>query len=221
MSPLPPPSLRIKSHWHKPGAQRRPADQARALAFTVWRVALQLLKRMRSADFDIDAGAPYFDFLAEALIFLVAVADRSVHARLGAEDRAEFLQALAAHCADTLDGNRSDLLGPAPAGQPYRDAFIDRLNLRLPEYADFGAERVTAADPAPGAAPGFTPDFGFLRYFGSLLEACVPPKDQRWVLDQVMAIEAPEAVRTVNGALADLLSDAPRPARRSRMLSGD
>jgi hypothetical protein len=48
----------------------------------------------------------------------------------------------------------------------------------------------------------------------------LPPKDQRWVLDQVMATEAPEAVDIVRGAMLDLLSAEPRKARRAR-LSGD
>ena len=52
------------------------------------------------------------------------------------------------------------------------------------------------------------------------LEPTLPPKDQRWVLDQVMAIEAPEAVDIVRSAILDLLSAEPRKARRTSM-SGD
>jgi hypothetical protein len=215
MASAQPPALRIKSHWFKAGAPKSADQQGSAMAFIAWRVAHNMLKRMRGAHFDIDAGAPYFAFLGEALVFLIAVVDRSAYARLDAGARAGFLQALAVHCAHTLAGNETDLLGPAPEGTSYRDRFIDLVNEVLPHYAEFGA------DPHADAAGGFMPDFGFVRYFGSRLEATVPEKDRRWVVDQVMAIEAPEAVRLVGGALVDLLSNEPRQARRSRMLSGD
>jgi hypothetical protein len=216
MSTAQPPALRIKSHWFKPGAPKSAEQQGSAVAFTVWRLAHHMVKRMRGARFDIDVGAPYFEFLREALVFLIAVADRSAHARLDGPTRAGFVQSLAAHCADTLAGNETDLLGPAAAGVPsYRDRFIDLLNELLPHYAEFGA------DAQADAAQGFVPDFGFVRYFGSRLEPTLPQKDRRWVIDQVMAIEAPHAVQLVNGALLDLLSTEPRRARRSRSLSGD
>ncbi len=82
-------------------------------------------------------------------------------------------------------------------------------------YAEFGAE-----PKAVESTDGFAPDFAFLRYLGSRLEPTLPPKDQRWVLDQVMASEAPEVVDIVQGAMRNLLSTEPR-ARRRAGLSGD
>ena len=49
---------------------------AGALAFITWRVAQNMLKSMRRADFDIDPGPQYFDFLAEAVAFAIQVAWR-------------------------------------------------------------------------------------------------------------------------------------------------
>lgn len=214
MSTAQPPALRIKSHWFKPGASRSPEQQGSAMAFIVWRVAHQMLKRMRGADFDIDAGKPYFAFLRESLAFLVAVVDRTAYAKMGADARAAFLPALVRHCADTLAGNETDLMGPATGGNAYQDSFIDLVNEIAPHYAEFGA------DPQFDAGGPFVPDFGFLRYFASRLEPTLPPKDRPWVIDQVMAIEAPQAVETVGAALVDLLSTEPRSRRRERM-SGD
>lgn len=214
MSTTQPPAMRIKSHWFKPGAPRSPEEQGNAMAFIVWRVAHNMLKRMRGADFDIDAGMPYFAFLRETLAFLIAVVDRSAYARMGAEARAAFLPSLVRHCADTLAGNEVDLLGPAPGGRAWQDSFIDLVNEVAPHYAEFGA------DPQADAAGPFVPDFGFMRYFASRLEPALPPKDRHWVIDQVMAIEAPEAVRIVGSALLDLLSTEPRARRRER-LNGD
>jgi hypothetical protein len=211
MSTLPqPPAMRIKSTWFRPGAAHSPAEQASAMAFIVWRVGHQLLKRMRGADFDIDAGPPYFAFLRETLVFLIAVVDRIAAARLPAADRAEFTTGLVRHVARTLAGNEEDLLGPPPAGAaPHADTFIDLVNEVVPHYAEFGADP-QATDPALG----FQPDFAFLRYLGSRLEPTLPAKDRLWVLDQVMAVEAPEALAVVQRSMRDLYDPAPRRARR-------
>jgi len=74
---------------------------------------------------------------------------------------------------------------------------------------------------ASGLASGFEPGFAFVRYLGSRLEPTLPDKDRRWVLDQVMASEAPEAVAIVQRSLRELLDPAaPRRPRRTA-LSGD
>jgi hypothetical protein len=205
-----PPALRLKSHWFKPGATRSPAEQASAMAFIVFRVANQMLKRMRGASFDIDAGQPYFAFLREVLAFLIAVADRMAHARLDPGARAEFTVALVRHVARILSENELDLLGAPAAGAPaYADSFVDLVNELGTHYAEFGAEPGTE-----DAGAGFRPDFAFVRYLGSRIEPTVPPKDRRWVLDQVMAIEAPEAVALVQRAMRDLHDPTPRRPRR-------
>jgi hypothetical protein len=206
--------MRLKSRWFAAGGTRSAAEQASAVAFIAWRLAQHMLKRMRGADFDIDAGAPYFAFLSEVLAFLVALADRMAHARLALAARAEFTPALVHHLARTLQDNARDLLGARPAGRPsYADDFIDLVNERAAHYAEFGA------DPAAGG-PEFEPDFAFVRYLGSVLEATLPEKDRRWVVDQVMAVEAPEAVAALQRAMRELHDPAPRPARRA-VLSGD
>ncbi len=203
--------MRLKSHWFKPGAPRGAAEQASAMAFIVFRVAQNMLKRMRGAHFDIDAGPPYFAFLREVLVFLAAVTDRMAHARLPAEARQEFTVALVRHLARNLQENEDHLLGPPPPGQPsHADTFIDLVNEVTGHYAEFGA------DPEASGA-GFQPDFAFVRYLGRRLEPTLPEKDRRWVVEQVMAAEAPEAVATVQRSMNDLFDPAPRRARRSSM----
>lgn len=199
--------LRLKTHWFRRGGPKTPKQQAGAMGFTQWRVALQMLKRMRGADFDIDAGKPYFAFLSEVLVFLVVVADRLAYARFDAADRHAFSTALVLHVADTLEGNQIDMMGPSPADQPRpRDQFIDLYNDIAPHYGEFDGE--------PGAAE-FTPGFLFLRYLGHRLEPTLPPAHQRWVIDQVMAIEAPEAVALVQRTLRELCGTEPRVVRHS------
>lgn len=217
-APAPPPAMRIKSRWFKSDAPKSAAEQASAMAFIVFRVALQMLKRMRGAQFDIDAGAPYFGFLREVLVFLIALADRLAYERLDTAARSEFTVALVHHVARTLAENEDGLLGAPPPGAPaHADRFVDLVNELVRHYAEFDA------DPQPPAdAIGFHPGFGFVRYLGTRLEAVLPEKDRRWVLDQVMAAEAPEAIGIVQRSMRDLLDPdaAPRRPRRG-VLSGD
>jgi hypothetical protein len=58
------------------------------------------------------------------------------------------------------------------------------------------------------------PGFVFCRYLGSRIEPLLPPRDRAWVLDQVIAIEAPEAARLARDAMLNLLSPERRPRRR-------
>jgi hypothetical protein len=196
--------LRIKAHWFKPGQPKSPEQIASAVAFITWRVALNMLKRMREARFDIDAGPAYFGFVREVLVFLLACADRMAYGRLGAEARAPFTTALVLRVAEILRENEADLLGPV-GGEDYRDRFIDQFNELGEHYAGFG----WTDDEGP--------DFAFVRYLGSRLEAVLPEKDRRWVIEQVMASEAPEALAMLRQAMQGVFSTEPRRARRSAM----
>ena len=201
-------AMRLKSQWFKTDTPKSPQQAAGAMAFIVWRVAHNTLTQMRSAQFDIDIGPLYFAFMREWLVFLVQVTDRMAHARLAGDERVAFTTALVQRVADHLADNENNLLGPPPAGQDsYQGRFIDLCNELATHYADFGH-----------GAQG--PDFAFMRYLGSRIEALMPPKDRAWVLDQVMAVEAPEAVEMLQRSLDGVLSTEPRKPRRAG-LSGD
>ena len=200
--------MRVKAHWFRSEDSRPPEELAGAVAFIAFRVAQNMLKSMRKAQFDIDAGPMYFEFLAESLAFAIQVACRLAYARLPEEQRLPFATELAHRAAEHLAGNQSELLGSQSAGE-VKAAFIARLNRRFAEYADFGY-----------GAEG--PDFQFHRYFASLLAELMPEKDRRWTHDQVIAIEGPEAAATLAKSVAALLDTGPgRNARRSPSTTGE
>jgi len=197
--------IRIKSQWFKPGAEKTPAQTASAMAFIAWRVAQNMLKQMRVASFDIDIGAQYFAFTREVLVFLTQVIDRMAYQRMDGPARGAFITALVKRVAEILEENEDRLLGEPAAGQPGSfEQFIDLFNELADHYADFGFD-----------AQG--PDFDFVRYLGYRIELLMPKKDQRWVLDQVMAAEVPDAVAYLQKALDGVLSTEPRPARPPRV----
>jgi len=196
--------IRIKSQWFKAGADKTPEQTASAMAFIAWRVSQNMLKQMREANFDIDIGAQYFAFTREVLVFLTQVIDRMAYQRMDGAARAAFITALVKRVAEILEENEDRLLGQPEAGQPGSfEQFIDLFNELADHYADFGFD-----------AQG--PDFDFVRYLGYRIELLMPKKDQRWVLDQVMAAEVPDAVTYLQKALEGVLSTEPRPVRPSR-----
>jgi hypothetical protein len=195
------PLLRVKNTWFRPGRPRTAQDVGGALAFIAWRVAQNTLKSMRKAGFDIDPGPQYFDFLAEAVVFAIQVAWRLVHPRYDDDGRVAFMTALANRTGEELAENRARLLGEGdPAA--IKAGFIDLLNRRTGEYADFGH--------GPDG-----PDFAFLRYFATLLAELMPEKDRKWTWDQVIAIEGPEAAATIARSVAGLFDETPRRPRRA------
>ncbi len=200
--------IRIKSHWFKSGADKTPQQTASAMAFIVWRVSQNMLKQMRTADFDIDVGPQYFAFMREVLVFLIQVVDRMAFERMPEATRGEFTPALVRRVAEILEDSENDLLGlPAATEESRRAQFIELFNTLSDEYAHFGHD-----------ADG--PDFAFVRFLGSRVTALMIQKDKAWALDQIMAIEAPEAVAMLRSAMEGVLSTEPRPARRQG-LSGD
>jgi hypothetical protein len=186
--------MRVKSKWFKSGREKSPQEIADAMAFIIWRIALNALKNTRKADFDVAAGLQYFVFLNEFLVFLVQVADRIAYRRLDEEGRASFTTSLAVRLAEIQAENRSELLGGKASG--HKKDFIALLNQRAGEYAEFNY-----GDSGP--------DFTFIRYLGYCMTDVVTEKDKAWVVDQMTSIEAPEAVETVEKAMRGLLEAAP------------
>lgn len=202
--------MKIKSQWFQTGSTKTPQQTASAMAFIAWRVAQNMLKQMRTAHFDIEVGPQYFAFTREVLVFLTQVLDRMAYKCMGVEGRVEFITALVRRVAEVLQENEDTMLGLPPVGAPsHFDEFIDLFNELADHYSNFGY-----------TSDG--PDFAFVRYLGHRIEALMPAKDQRWVVDQIMATEVPEAVETLTRAMQGVLSTEPRASRTARAsTSGD
>ena len=53
------------------------------------------------------------------------------------------------------------------------------------------------------------PGFAYLRLLGDRVAAVMGPKDNRWIMDQMMAIEAPDAIQTLRRVMRDLTAGLP------------
>lgn len=168
------------------------AELASVIAMLGWKLAIDSIKRMREAKFDIDLGRAYFDFVCEYLAFLAHAADRIAHRDLESAQRQAFTTALALRLADVVEDNADMLLGSAVTGE-CRTHFLDIFNSSGVDYAEFNY-----------AADG--PDFGFRRCFAARVREGMPEKDRTWVYDQVMEIETPEGIKALEKTLAGMFA---------------
>lgn len=198
--------MRIKSQWFKSDREKTPQEIAGVMAFTIWRIADNALKNTRKAKFEIAIGVQYFSFLSEFLVFLIQVADRIAYRELPAEARYAFTSTLANRVAETLAENQARLMDDA--GTDHKQVFIDKLNLRAGEYAEFnyGPEG---------------PEFAFTRYLAYCMREVMDEKDAEWVIDQMMSIEAPGAVEMVEKTMKNLFAKEPPQTRIRRTTTGD
>lgn len=198
-------AIRLKTKFHTKG-QRSPATLASVVAVLAWKLAIESIKRMRKADYDIDLGRQYFDFVCEFLAFLAVSADRVAYRELNEDARVEFTTVLTRNIGRFVEENNIMLLGEAVPGESQRH-FIDLFNRRAAEYAEFDYDEKG-------------PDFGFKRFFAACLREVLPEKDKLWVVDQAMDIEAPEALKMLEKTLAGLFNPEQAMSERRQDLRG-
>ena len=198
--------MRIKSSWFKEGREHSPQEISDALSFVVSRIANNALQNTRKAKFEIEVGPQYFDFLCEFLIFLVLSADRIAYRQLPEDDRQIFTGNLANRVAETYAENRSRLL---EENQIYcKQSFIELLNQRAGEYADFGYDENG-------------PDYAFYRYLAYCIGQIMNAADSGWIIDTMISHEAPEAIKMVEKTLRGLYEQEPKKPRRRAGTNGD
>jgi hypothetical protein len=198
--------VRVKSRWQDKDKQRSLEEVAGALAFIEWRIAGAALLNLENEGFQTDSQSQRLDVLQELCAFLIHVSDRLMHATMDDEQRQRFIVALARKVADTYQDNRSDAEG---RGEDFRQAFIDTLNARMADYADFRFE-----DGEPG--------YACKRYLGERVTNSMGPKDGKWISDQVMEVEIPEMLKTLQKGVKGLLESGTieQPGEPERSVNG-
>jgi hypothetical protein len=174
------PSIRlVKTRWRKKGP-RSLAERAGVIGANVWKLAVEFFRHMEKEGFRFGSDRLVTNVLTEFIAFLVQLVDRTVYRRLAEADRALLLAEVVRHLAATMENNQLDLFGPGE----YRKPFIDALNARFGEYAE-----LEYRDGEPG--------YECLRFFASRVAEVMAEGDNRWVIEQMMDVEAPEMVRLV------------------------
>ena len=189
-------AIRIKSRWHhseRNEAQRKTfADSAGALAFIVWRLSVEHAREIHREGFDYASDRERVRVISEYCAFAVQLVDRLAHGRIDDEARSVLVTALGRRLADLMQDNLLDIAGPGE----YRAPFVEMLNERLDDYARFEFD---------AAEPGFEA----LRYLGDrVMRTMGVSQTNRWVMDHVMAISAPELFEKVSTSVDNLLESA-------------
>jgi hypothetical protein len=180
-----------KTRWRKKGA-RTLAERAGVIGANVWKISLEIFKHMEKEGFRFGSDRLVTDVLAEHIAFLVQLVDRAVYGKLSEADRATLIGEVARHLAATMENNQLDLFGPGE----YRKPFLDLLNARFEAYAGF---------EYPGGEPGFP----CLRFFAAKVDDAMASSDNKWVVEQIMDIEAPEMVRLIKKLVDQTVNTAP------------
>lgn len=198
-------ALRLKTVWFKNAGGRSSAELASVLASTIWRLADNAVTNLSKWDCDIITPERGMRILGEMAAFLVHMTDRMLYGRVPEEERARLVQSAGKRLAQIVHDNIREM--GADDGFDYQANFIDLLNRRAADYATF--------ECAPDK-----PSFPLLRYLGLAVRELMLESDQHWVADQIMDIQAPEALGFLKKTLDGLLDPAPPKARRGAM-AGD
>ncbi len=184
-------ALRVKTKWHK-SENKSLEDIASVLAFTTWKVGVQAVDHLGDEDFTFESTQDRFAVLGEVLIFLVQIVDRWIHEEWKDDaERGQLVTALVMRLASTWHENQNDWV---VAGE-YREPFIVLFNERAQEYAEFSCSQQEG------------PGYPFRRYLGAKVLAVMGEKSiNRWVIDQVMDIEVPEALKTLQRGFRGLFA---------------
>jgi len=183
----------IKTRWRKKGA-RTLAERAGVIGANLWKLALEIFRHMEKEGFRFGSDRLVTQVLGEFIAFLVHLVDRTVYGQLSEGDRAILIRAVVDHLAATMENNQLDLFGPPESGD-YRKPFIDMLNARFADYAGF---------EYPGGAPGYP----CLRYFATQVSDAMSSGGNKWVVEQMIDIEAPEMVRLVGKLVEQTVASA-------------
>lgn len=176
--------MRVKSKFHNKTREKSIEEIAGVVAFNAWRIAQDTVNKMYNDGFNFRSNEQILDVIGELAAFFVLMADRWVGDRLDDEQRQRFTNTLALKMVDTMHDNRVEEQGPGE----YRQAFVERLNARLADYSEFNV-----VDGQPS--------YPLLRLFGTHVDSHMGGEENKWVLEQVMEVETPAALKKLKRAV--------------------
>lgn len=194
MDPLRTKPLRVKTIWFKKaGETPSPEKTSSVVASTIWRLSDSVVINLSKADYAIITPQRGFKIIGEMIAFLTHVTDRMLHGRVDDQERGALMQALGVRLAEVMVENIRSVTGDD--GFDYRANFLEFLNRRTQEYATF------QFDPT-------NPNFSVLRFLGHCLLEIMEDRDQPWVIDQIMELESPQAIETLQKTIDGLFKQA-------------
>lgn len=180
--------MRIKSRWHKKGKEHSVEETASALAFIAWRIGQNTVLNMENENYQTDTLRQRLDVIFEFMAFLIHVSDRLTFEALDEDERTRFITAMA---QNTLRQMRTNLNDHGMTGEEVDAKYLPILNERMADYSEFSFEQED-------------PSFNMSRYLGEKVTEMMGERDNKWVLQQVMDVEVPNAMENLKKGLDSL-----------------
>ena len=184
--------MRIRDRWPAREHSVSIKENAGALAYVCWQVALDGTKQLHAQEFNYHDDAQRVAVISEYLVFLIHICDRISSTRLQPGDREHFIIELTQSCAGHLHRNAEEVLGPGD----YTSSFIDTFNVRSKDFSQckYGKD-----------GPGYS----LLRTFGAQIQQLMGyDQTNRWVMDQITEIDARNAVDQVQKSIRNILGSS-------------
>ena len=178
--------MRVKSKWHK-DAVKTVDEIASALAFNTWRITKNNLEDLINEGFTVEKDQ-VFGVISEYLCFLIQCVDRLIFQKTSSDNRRQILILLARQSADYFHEEKTERIGEGS----HWDDFVNLYNSRAKDYSEFGFN-----------LDG--PDYHFLRYFAEKTKSVMTQLDEKWVVQQMIEIQAPKAFDEINKSVGNLM----------------
>ncbi|MEA3412864.1 MAG: hypothetical protein U9R74_15185 [Pseudomonadota bacterium] len=184
---------RLKSRWNQKDRQRSIDDIAGAMSANIWGIAGEGLLNLENEGFETTTHSQRLDVISEFVVYLIHMTDRLLYGEYEEDVRREFILALARQLVGLIDDNRRD----ADGSGDYREETIAFINERMTEYSEFAFDR----EEGPG--------FGLRRTLGQHVRDRMGAKDNKWIPDYVIDLEAPKAMAALQRSLRSMTGSAP------------
>ncbi|MCP4982535.1 MAG: hypothetical protein GY935_18820 [Gammaproteobacteria bacterium] len=182
--------VRIKKRWNQDARPRPVTQMANGIGASVWKLAAEVLLNLENENFETATQTQRVDVLEELVCYLVHFCDRWTYPKADQAQRSEFISCLVGDMARMLEDSRVDVQGEGE----YQSVFVDKLNQRSGDYADYGFSE------AEGGS------FAMRCRLGERVQLSMGDRDNRWIPDYIVAREAPQMEAALTTSLAGLVN---------------
>lgn len=168
---------RFRTSWKKKDKTVSIKEFANALSAICWRLALNSAKNLHQQDFNYQTDAQRLGVIKQYLFFFIHCSDRLTYEQLDHSQRSEFVNALSADCQKHFATNTLEITGK----NIDPSAYTEELNQTMEKFSQC-------------RFIGREPGYEMFRTLGMRVQDIMgQSQTNKWVIDQVMEIDAPEA----------------------------
>jgi hypothetical protein len=182
-------AVRVKNRWNQNAQPRTVVQMANAISATLWKLAADVVLSLENENFETATQGQRVDLLEELACYLVHYCDRWIYPRADENQRNEFVSCLVGDIARLLEDSRIDVQGRGE----YRAAFIDKLNRRSADYANYSFSETEGGS------------FAMRCRLGEQVQNVMGERDSRWIPDYIVGREAPAIEAALQRSLTGLV----------------